>query len=444
MTSTQTSRPGLMTFGVLWLGQLVSILGSGLTSFALGIWVYEQTGSVTQFATMTLCAVAPIVLLAPVAGVVVDRWDRKWVMLASDTLAALSTLSLLVLYTGGNLRLWQVYLGVCLTAVAESFQEPAFMAASTVLVPERHLGRASGMVQLAQAAGRTLAPPLAGLLLMHHGLATVMTLDLMAFAIAVVTTLLVRVPRPTRSAQGEQQARESLGSNLTFGMRYIFQQPGLLGLLAFFSIVNLTLGLAEILVTPLVLKAFTPTLLGQVLACSGVGMLVGSALMTVWGGPKRRLTGIVGAGLLYGVSLALSGLQPSLPLIAAAAFLLMFFNAPIASCSQALWQSLVPADLQGRVFSARMALAWFSTPVAYLVGGPLADHVFEPAMLAGGALEPVFGGLLGSGPGRGIALMLVMMGLLAVLAAIALSLFRPARALESNIPEASPRAVSPV
>jgi MFS transporter, DHA3 family, macrolide efflux protein len=444
MTSLETSRRGLAAFGVLWLGQLVSILGSGLTSFALGIWVYEQSGSVTLFATMTLCAVAPIVLLAPVAGVVVDRWDRKRVMLLSDSLSALCTLTMLVLYAHDSLRLWHVYLGVCLTAVAESFQEPAFVAASTLLIPERHLGRASGLVQLAQAAGRTLAPPLAGLLLMRGGLAWVMGLDLAAFGCAVVATLVVRVPRPPRSAEGAAQEAAGLASNLTFGLRYIARRPGLVCLLAFFSIVNLTLGLAEILVTPLVLKAFTPEVLGQVLACSGLGLLAGSALMTVWGGPRRRLTGIVGAGILYGVSLMLAGLQPSVLLIATGAFLLMFFNAPIATCSQALWQALVPADLQGRVFAARMALAWFSTPVAYVIGGPLADHLFEPSMLPGGALAPVFGGLLGTGPGRGIALMLVGMGLLALVAAVVLPLYRPTRALEAVVPDDGARAVSPV
>ncbi|WP_338864401.1 MFS transporter [Myxococcus stipitatus] len=441
MTSPETSRRGLATFAVLWFGQLVSILGSGLTSFALGIWVYEQTGSVTRFATMTLCAVAPMVLLAPVAGVVVDRWDRKRVMLVSDTVAALSTLGLLLLYSSGGLRLWHVYLGVCLTAVADAFQEPAFVAASTVLIPERHLGRASGLVQLAQAAGRTLAPPLAGLMMMHLGLSTVMMLDLAAFGLAVVANLLVRVPPPPPSAQGEQQAQEGLMSNLTFGVRFIARRPGLVGLICFFSVVNLTLGMAEILVTPLVLQSFTMVELGQVLACSGVGMVAGSALMTVWGGPRRRLTGIVGAGLLYGASLMLAGLQPSLLLIATGAFLLTFFNPPIASCSQALWQTLVPADLQGRVFAARMALAWMSTPVAYVISGLLADHVFEPGMLPGGTFAPVFGGLLGMGPGRGIALMMVLMGLLAMVAGVALALFRPARELESTVGEPPPRVV---
>jgi len=124
----------MSTFGLLWLGQFVTILGSGLTAFSLGVWTYEKTGSVTEFGLVTLCAVAPLVLLAPLAGVLVDRWDRRRVMIASDTLAALSTLSLVLLHGNGQLQLWHVYLGVCVTSVASAFQESAFSAATTLLV----------------------------------------------------------------------------------------------------------------------------------------------------------------------------------------------------------------------------------------------------------------------------------------------------------------------
>jgi len=429
----------MSTFGLLWLGQFVTILGSGLTAFSLGVWTYEKTGSVTEFGLVTLCAVAPLVLLAPLAGVLVDRWDRRRVMIASDTLAALSTLSLVLLHGNGQLQLWHVYLGVCVTSVASAFQESAFAAVTTLLVEERDLGRASGMVQLAQAAGRTLAPPLAGALFVKWGLQAAMLLDLASFLFALGTEFVVRIPAPPPSEEGERTRQQGWLSNLTFGWRYILARPALLALLGFFFVINFTLGLAEVLVTPLVLRMEAPDRLGWVLGFCGLGMIAGSGVMSLWRGPPKRLHGIAGAGVLYGVCLMLAGLQPSLLLITVAGFGMMFFNPPMAACSQAVWQSTVPPDLQGRVFAVRMAVCWASMPVAYVLGGPLADGFFEPLMMPDGALASSAGAVLGVGPGRGIALLLLVLGLMPILCAVALWLSRSARTLD-----AAPRPAPPV
>ncbi|QRO01826.1 MFS transporter [Archangium violaceum] len=430
--------PSLANFGLLWLGQLVSLLGSGLTSFSLGVWTYERTGSVTEFALITLCSVAPVVVLSPVAGVLVDRWDRRWVMFGSDTAAALSTLTMLLLYSTGRLEVWHVYLGVSVSAAASIFQESAFTAATTMLLPPQHLGRASGLVQLAQAAGRTLSPPLAGMLFVHWGLKGAMLLDLASFVFAISAELLARIPAPTRSAEGERIRDQGLVANLTFGWHYITSRPGLMALLGFFSIVNLTMGLAEVLVTPLVLRMDTPQKLGWVLGCCTLGMVIGSLVMSAWGGPRRRVLGVLGAGVLYGLCVMLTGLRPSLLLITLAGFGLMFFNPPMGACSQALWQTKVPADVQGRVFAVRTALAWASTPIAYLVGGPLADRVFEPMLMPGGALASSVGRVLGVGPGRGIGFFMMLMGLLAILAAIGAYLYRPVRELDDEPSSSEP------
>jgi MFS family permease len=437
----------MSTFGVLWVGQLITILGSGLTSFSLGVWTYEKTGSVTEFGLITLCAVAPLIVLAPLAGVLVDRWDRRRVMIASDSVAALSTLTLLFLHTSGQLELWHVYIGVCVSSIASAFQESAFNAAITLLVDERHLNRASGMMQLAQAAGRTLAPPLAGALFVTWGLRAAMVLDLATFLFAIGTELAVRIPAPPPSEEGDRARQLGWRSNLSFGWRYIVARPALLSLLGFFFVVNFTLGLAEVLVTPLVLRMEAPDRLGWVLGFCGLGMIAGSGVMSVWGGPRKRVHAIAGAGVLYGVCLMLAGLQPSLLLVTAAGFGMMFFNPPMGACSQSVWQSTVPAALQGRVFAVRMAVCWSSMPVAYMLGGPLADRVFEPLLLANGPLASSVGVLLGVGPGRGIALLLIVLGLMAMLASAALLMSRPARELgAATRPEPTPPepAVSPL
>lgn len=447
MTTPTPQRSWLSTFGVLWVGQLITILGSGLTSFSLGVWTYETTHSVTEFGLITLCAVAPLIVLAPLAGVLVDRWDRRRVMIASDSVAALSTLSMLLLHSSGNLQLWHVYLGVSVASISGAFQESAFNAAITLLVDERNLNRASGMMQLAQAAGRTLAPPLAGALFVTWGLRAAMMLDLASFLFAIGTELAVPIPAPPPSEEGERARQQGWRANLSFGWRYIVARPGLSSLLVFFFVVNFTLALAEVLVTPLVLRMEAPDRLGWVLGICGLGMIAGGGVMSVWGGPRKRIHAIAGAGVLYGVCLMLAGLQPSLLLVSVAGFGMMFFNPPMGACSQSVWQSTVPAALQGRVFAVRMAVCWSSMPVAYMLGGPLADRVFEPLLMPGGPLASSVGVLLGVGPGRGIALLLLVLGLMAILVSVTLWMSRPAQELDAatSLPPSPPApAVSPL
>lgn len=405
---------GIASFGWMWVGQLVSLIGSGLSRFALGVWVYQRTGSATDFTLITLCAFLPGILVAPFAGALVDRWDRRWTMFWSDLGPAVGTLAVVLLLRADALQIWHIYAVAALGSVFNTFQWPAFIAATSLLVPKQQLGRANGMIQFGQATAEVLAPLLAGLLISVVGLAGVVAIDLGTFLFAAATLLLVRVPRLPASGA----SRKSLLKEAGFGWTFIRERPGLLGLLFYFAMINLVFSVATVLITPLVLSFAPPTVLATVLATSSAGLLVGSAVMTVTGGPQPRIHGVLGFGLLFGVALAIVGLRPSPVLIAAGLFLVMFGAPLINGSSQAIWQVKVPPDVQGRVFAVRRLIAQFTGPIGLLCAGPLADHVFRPLLVEGGALAGSVGRVLGVGPGRGIGLIYLSLAVFPLLASL--------------------------
>ena len=434
---------GMQVFFVIWFGQLVSIIGSGLTGFALGIWVLQETGSVTQFSLISLFGMLPFILISPIAGVMVDRWDRRKTMIVSDTIAALTTLAIVLLYRADNLTIWMIYLMTAISSASRAFQMPAYTAATTLLVPREQLGRANGLVQLAQGLGQLISPVLAGLLVTWVGLSGVITVDLVSFVFAVITLMSVRIPRPEVSTEG-QQARGSVLRESSFGWNYIKQRPGLMGLLIFFAISNFLVSMVVVLANPLVLSfpSGSPAVLGTVLSVAGAGMLVGSVVMSIWGGPRRRVNGVLGAMALSAVCITLAGLQPSAILLTVMAFLFLFSLPFVGASSQAIWQSKVPADIQGRVFATRAMIATAATPVAYLIAGPLADYVFQPLLQdEGSPLSGTIGQIIGYGPGRGIGLMFIVFGLLTLAATVGGYMYPRIRLVEDELPDAGMEAI---
>ncbi|MCX7594876.1 MAG: MFS transporter [Fischerella sp.] len=425
----------MRVFILIWFGQLISLIGSGLTRFALGVWVYQNTGSVTEFALISLFAMLPSILMSPLVGVLVDRWNRRFCMILSDTGAGLSTLAIVLLLLLGKLEVWHIYLAVAVSSTFSAFQWPAYAAATTMLVPKQHLGRASGMVQLAEAVSRLLSPMLAGALVVTIQIQGVILIDCVTFLFSLVTLLLVRFPKPKTSV--EDEVRQSWGlREFTYGWTYITACPGLLGLLIFFAGINFLIGVVSVLVTPLVLAFASATVLGTVLSIGGSGMLVGGLVMSVWGGPKNRILGVFGFTLLGGLSILLAGLMPSVPIFFAAAFIYYFGVSIINGCDQAIWQSKVAPAVQGRVFAVRSMLALASLPLAYLIAGPLADQVFEPLLTPTGLLAGSIGKFIGVGRGYGIALLFVVMGMLTILAIALGYLYPPLRRLEDELPDA--------
>jgi DHA3 family macrolide efflux protein-like MFS transporter len=425
---------GFRAFLLIWFGQLVSLTGSGLTGFALGVWVYQRTGSVTQFALISLFTALPGILFSPIAGALVDRWDRRWAMIISDTGAGMCTLGVAVLLFANRLEVWQIYILMALSSTFSAFQWPAYSAATTLLVPKEQFGRASGMVQLAEAVAQIGAPSLAGILLGVVQIEGVILIDFVTFLFAVLTLSLVRIPKPETTAEGKA-GQGSLLREAAYGWKYIRARPGLMGLLLLFASTNFTSGIVEVLFTPLVLSFTTAAVLGTILSIGGIGFLGGSLAMSAWGGPKVRVYGIYISLLLQGVVLFAAGFPPQVAILATAAFL-YFFGIPIVNgCSQAIWQSKTAPDVQGRVFAVRRMIAWSSLPLAYLAAGPMADRVFEPLLDEGGALASSVGQIIGTGEGRGIGLLYMILGVISLLATAVGYLYPRLRLVETELPD---------
>jgi len=270
---------GFRTFLLIWFGQLISLTGSGLTGFALGVWVFQHAGSVTQFALISLFTTLPGIVFSPFAGALVDRWDRRWAMILSDAGAALSTLSIALLLSAGWLKIWHIYLLMAISSTFSAFQWPAYSAATTLLVPKEHFGRAGGMVQISEAVAQIASPVIAGVLIGVIQLQGVILIDFATFLFALTTLLLSRIPRPERTAEGKA-GQGSLLREAAYGWTYIVARPGLLALLLYFATINFTSGIVSVLFTPLVLSFTTAAILGTILSVGGVGFLSGSLAMS--------------------------------------------------------------------------------------------------------------------------------------------------------------------
>lgn len=422
----------MRTFTVIWFGQLISTIGSGLTGFALGVWIYEQTGSPTLFAISLFVYFLPRVILSPFAGVLADRLDRRIVMIASDSLAAAATLAIALLYFSGDLQIWHIYISNVVFAIANTLQWPAYSAATTLLVPKEHLGRAGGMTQVGDAISSLIAPGVAGILYVATGLKTIIIIDLVSFLFAFATLIAVRFPRPEKPEE----------ENFTFfqdslvGWRFIIKRKGFLALQIIFAIMNFCGSITYAMFTPMILEIAKPDTLGLISSILGGGFLVGTLILSIWGGPKRRIFGTYTFEFCFGLSIFLTGWATTVPLIVAAQ-LLGTLTVPIANgCTQALWQSKVPQDMQGRVFSARPMISFSIIPLAYLLSGPLSEKLFIPAMVEGGAIALRFGDFLGVGPERGIGLMYIVFGLIYMLAAQVILLYPRLRRIELELPDA--------
>jgi MFS transporter, DHA3 family, macrolide efflux protein len=426
----------MRAFNIIWLGQLISMLGSGLTRFALGVWIFAQTGQATPFAITVLLGNLPGLLLMPVAGSLADRWNRRRIMILADTGSALLTLMIALFLFQGELMIWHIYILVTVGSVFSAFQEPAYSASIVMLVPKEKLGNANGMVQMGQAIASIITPLVAGVLFVSIGLNGIIIIDFATFFFAVGALLMIRIPQPVRK-KSEEHKGSHLWSDIGFGWNYLRQRPGLFGLLLYYAMVNFLLSWTGVLITPMVLSRFSAATVGVIQTVFGVGMLAGSIVMSSWGGPKRRIPAVIGFIMLAWVGFILAGIRPHPFFIGAGLFTLMFFIPLASGNSQVVFQSKVAPEVQGRVFSIRSMLAQSMMPLAFVTAGPLADYVFEPLMKDGGVLAGTFiGGLLDTGPGRGIGLMFVLAGLAALIVSALVYANPRIRNVEDELPDA--------
>jgi MFS transporter, DHA3 family, macrolide efflux protein len=403
-------RPtGMFGFTLVWAGQLVSVLSTNMTAFALTIWVFEKTGSATALGLMQVFFITPYLLITPFAGVMVDRHNRKLMMAVSDLVAGLATIAILVLQAMGMLQVWMLYAAAIFQGLGNAFQWPAYSATISLMVPKEKYGRANGMMSLIDSGPGVLAPLMAGALLPLIGLTGILLLDVATFIFAIIVLLFVFIPQPPRTAVGTA-SQGNIFEESAFGFKYIFARPSLLGLQLVFLFGNLCMGIAFTVLAPMVLlrTGNNTVSLGLVQSAGAIGGVVGGIAMSLWGGFKRRVHGVLAGWMISSFFASLIGFSVWLPVWIGAMALSQLFNPLINGSNQAIWQSKVAPDMQGRVFSARTLIAWLPNPIAPLIAGLLADYVLEPAMSTPGGLSLSLGGLIPPGPGAGMALLIVL------------------------------------
>ncbi|HRK89482.1 MAG TPA: MFS transporter [Anaerolineales bacterium] len=411
-TSKQPS--GMSGFMIVWAGQLISVLASSMTQFALTIWAYQETGSATALGIISTAFLVPFLLLSPIAGVMVDRYNRKLMMMVSDLTAVTATAGILTLHAFGILEIWHLYIAAVINGLGNTFQWPAYSAAISTMVPKENYSRANGMMSLVESGPAVLAPILAGMLLPIITLTGVLVIDVITFFLAIFALTLVHIPQPEKTVEGQAESGGMLKEAL-YGFKYIFARRGLFGLLIFFVVLNFVIGISISLFSPFVLERTNQSseMLGIVTSANAIGAVAGGLLIGLWGGFKRRMTSIFLGEALTGLFLlVIFGLGRSLPVWIIGVVIGGIFPIFTNGASQAIWQAKVAPDVQGRVFSARRMIAFSVGPITPIIAGLLADYVTEPMMLGDTWLAGAFGWMVGTTPGSGMALQLVLTGIL--------------------------------
>jgi MFS transporter, DHA3 family, macrolide efflux protein len=401
----------MRTFIIVWLGQLVSTFGSTMTWFGLKIWAWDLTEQATALTLVNFFSLLPSIVITPFAGVIVDRWNRKWLMMIGDAIAVLATLMILLLYLTQQLQVWHLYWISMFTGAFEEIQAIAYTASTGLLVPKSQYVRASSLNAMLHYGSIILAPALAGFLFYIIGLQGILLIDGITFMIAIATVLSVTIPQPNMTTT--HQSTQGIMRQITFGWHYLWQRPGLRAIVMLTLLFTFAHDLGGTLFSPMILarSGSDARVLGSISAIAGIGGVTGAILLAVWGGPKRRihgfLIGMIGAGL----SKMVFGLGQVLLVWLPAQFC-SSVNFPLKrSAEEAILLSKIAPDIQGRVFATRSMLIQMLSAIATLIAGPLADSIFEPAMMPDGQLAPILGSIVGTGAGAGMAVIYVLTAL---------------------------------
>ena len=434
---------GLHTFLILWATQGLSALGSSMTSYALVIWSYEQHGSAFASALLTVCSYAPYVLLSIFAGALSDRWNKKATMLICDSFAALCTLSVLMLLITGRLDLWHLYVLNALNGLGNTFQQPASDVAVSLLTPKAQYQRVAGMRTFSNSLVTVLSPVIATALLGFLGIYSVIVFDLLTFSTAFTAlAFFIRIPdprrqfrdRPTGISTSEVPAEESVLQSALAGLKYLKRNRGILDLILFLAAINLVASVYNAALPAMLLSrgGGSQTALALVNTCTGLANVIGSAVVTFLPAPKKRVK-MICRSLLFSMSTEnfLLALGQSAPVWCLGAILGWLFIPVMNTNMDALFRSRIPVEMQGRVYSARNTLQFFTIPLGYLLGGFLVDCVFEPFMQTQTA-DSIFTLVFGSGKGSGAALLFFVIAFAGIFVCLYFQRDRHIRELEND------------
>lgn len=407
MNSIKTSLSDLKYFIVLWLSQSFSSLGSAMTNYALVIWSYQQYDSALKTALIAICTYAPYVIMSIFAGVLSDRWNKKITMLICDTFAAVCTICILMLLQTGQLEIWHIYCLNALNGLMNTIQQPSADVAISLLTPKKYYQKVSGMRSFSNSLTSVLTPILATTILSLLGMNAVILFDLFSFGIAFLCLILfIKIPE----IKYKDETKETLFQSTKSGLKYLKENRGILDLILFLAAINLIASMYNAAFPAMILSRNNggEVGLGIVNATVGISTLVGSAIVSILPSPKSRVK-VICNSLLFSMSTEnfFLAFGRTIPLWAIGAILGWIFIPMMGANMDVLLRNHIPVEMQGRVFSARNTLQFFTIPIGYFLGGFLVDKVFEPFMKVNGSI--VLKTLFGEGKGSGAAFLFLIL-----------------------------------
>ncbi|WP_326820140.1 non-ribosomal peptide synthetase/MFS transporter [Streptosporangium sp. NBC_01756] len=427
-------EPSNSRFLSVAIGQLVSSTGSALTGFAVPVWLFDRTGSVTDlgllWALTLLCGVA----MLPIAGPLIDRFDRRRVMITASGISGVIQLCITLLLLTDRLDLWVIYLLLPLNSMAGTYQRLAFQTAVPQLVPKRYLGHAVGLTQLTNGFAMLFAPLMGAGLYVAIGLTGILAIDVASYLFALVVLLVVRFP----DTLGFRR-KEPLVTAIAEGLRFSWNLRGFRAMVVYFAVANVFLGPALVLTVPLTLSFGTVSQVAQVAVAEALGAVAGGVLMALWGGPrKRRMIGVFLGNLVMAAGCLVMGLQPSLVVVMAGVFCLAMGMTVSQGIYVTLIQVKVPQRYHGRVLALNQAISWSTLPLGFAVLAPLATSLFNPLLQPDGALAGSVGAVIGTGDGRGVGLTYVVFALMMAAVTVCASAIRLLRNFDTEVPDSLP------
>lgn len=425
-------KPSIRTFYLLLATQTLSLIGSQMTSLALGIQVFNDTGAVLPLAILQIAYAVPMIITVGFAGVVADKWNRRWILIISDVGQAVGTILLLLSFTSGQFQLWHLYAIAFIQAVFGIFQYPAFQASVTMLVPDDHRDRANAIQQITNPAAGIIAPAIAGILFTVIGITGIIFVDLITFGVAILVIIFIHLPQPEPSHATD--ARPSIWHEVTMGFRILCERRILFYLIMSIMGVNFLWNIYSTLQTPYILTTTgSEALLGILLSISSGGFMVGGLFMSIWKIQGSRMPVLLSAIVAIGACMLLFGLARS-PIMMGIMIFFFYIPHPIVNTLlTSILQVKTPPDMQGRVFATVTQLAILTAPVALLFGAIITDYVIEPAVEQGGwsSVAP----LVGSEAGSGMRLIIAGCGAIYALAGLGLYKWSRMRLLEDELPD---------
>ncbi|EMB47397.1 MULTISPECIES: MFS transporter [Treponema] len=409
----------MKTFMVIWFGQFISMLGSALSAFGLGIWIFQKTGSAASFAMSAVCTVLPALLFAPFAGSIADRKKRKAIILLTDSIDAFLKILIVTLLIFNKLELWMVYPLVFISGTLGTFQNPAFGASIPMLVPIDKLTRANGLLQFSSAIQNLLAPVIAGFLYPLIELKGLFIIDFVSFFFALASIAFIKIPQPLIEKTKDSLVLAAL-KDLKYAWKYLIQKEGLMQLIVFFAFLNFIANLSMILLGPLMMSVYNSQAYGNVQAGIGLAMLLGGLCSSLIPDTKNKIKRILLILSLCSIGPIISGTTLNRIIITGGFFIFMFPVPYVNTLLMSIFQIKIERNVLGRVGALMTAILAAITPIAYLCAGPLADYVFEPLM---------------NEKGRGIGLIFIISGILLIISCLLMRLNKTVTSIEKRLPD---------